>query len=96
MLMKTPLVLLAVSAGICLCSCQSTVKQSPVYLPASNGTDKPKPKPQPQNDGALRQVPSQPEKPKDKPFPDIPLKEDTGTSPLIHDKADSPTYKRGS
>ncbi len=47
--------------------------------------------------GALRQVPSKPAKvtkAKTKAYPDIPLKKDTGTSPLIITKPDAAPYVR--
>ncbi len=99
--MKTRHMLILVATAISLASCATSVTESPVHTaPSTPSTpvepDRPKPKPRPapeKPDGALKQVPAETEK-KDKAFPDIPLKEDTGTSPLIHNKPDSPSYKR--
>jgi hypothetical protein len=95
--MKTTHSILILLAAATMASCTS--QQSDVYPPPL-GSPAPAPvrtkrptalKP----DGALRQVPATPvPPPKPKVFPDIPLKEDTGVSPLIHSKPDTPTYKR--
>jgi hypothetical protein len=80
-----------------LASCTS--QNGPVYPPPANNPvqapARPKRPAAPKPDGALRPVPSTPlTPPKPKAFPDIPLKEDTGVSPLIHNRPDTPTYKR--
>jgi len=92
--MKTSSLLICVALASALSSC-TTVVTSPVAPVAPPVAQKPKPKPKPDTrpDGALKPVPNTP-KPVVKPFPEIPLKEDTGTTPLIHSKPDTPTYKR--
>jgi hypothetical protein len=93
---RSLLTFLALASASSLVSCTTT--QSPVHIapaapqPAKKIVRAPS---APQPDGALRQVPATPvAPPKPKVFPDIPLKEDTGVSPLIHTKPDTPTYKR--
>lgn len=71
-----------------LASCGSTVTSGPVHT-APLAASPARPKAQPESDGALKQV-----SPKPKPYPEIPLKQDTGVSPLIHNKTDTPTYQR--
>jgi hypothetical protein len=94
--MKSPYELLALALITGLSSCTSVTK-SPIPPPPAvmqPGTVKPRPKPPVKEEpvGALKPV-SAP-KPQPKPFPDIPLKEETGVSPLIHSKPDTPTYQR--
>ena len=97
--MKLTRKLLIPLAAATLASCTSN--GGPVYPPPA-GSPAPAPAPArpkrpaaPKPDGALRPVPSTPlTPPKPKAFPDIPLKEDTGVSPLIHTRPDTPTYKR--
>jgi hypothetical protein len=94
--MKTSHTLLVLLCAGALSSC-SSVSHSPVHtMPVTTSSvHHPVRAPSaPKSDGALRQVSSTPAAPKPKAFPDIPLKEDTGTSPLIHTKTDTPTYKR--
>ena len=96
--MKLTSKLLILLAAATLASCTSQ-NQGPVYPPPLTSPlpapARPKRPSIPKSDGALRQVPSTPlTPPKPKAFPDIPLKEDTGTSPLIHSRPDTPTYKR--
>lgn len=94
--MKTTSVVLSLLCTAALSSCSTT--QSPVNIapatppPAKKTVHTPAP---PKADGVLGQVSNAPvAPPKPKAFPDIPLKEDTGVSPLIHTKPDTPSYKR--
>ncbi|MCB1086855.1 MAG: hypothetical protein KDM63_07405 [Verrucomicrobiae bacterium] len=96
-------ILLATGVSVALfSSCGSTVSQGPVNLPAADtGGRQPsrpsEPKPEKKTTtttGALRQVPNEPKPEKPKAYPDIPLKEDTGTSPLIITKPDTKPYVR--
>ncbi len=96
--MKISLLLLPLLISTSLSSCTSTVTQSPVYnapVPSPTATtvttSKTRRAPVQQQavtpiPGAMRQVPST--------FPQIPLKEETGITPLIHNAPDTPTYKR--
>lgn len=89
-------------AGL-LSSCTS-VKRGPVHppAPASGGGSAPKSgsgsgsgaQKTTTTTGALRQVPNDPKPEAPKPFPDIPLKEDTGSSPLIITQPDTKPYVR--
>lgn len=89
--MKTHLALATLTA-FGFCSCASSVTQSPLSTPQPRRTKPVEHSAQPS--GALRQVSPKPAVSKPKAFPDIPLKEDTGVSPLIHNSPDTPSYKR--
>lgn len=97
MFMKPTHTLATLVTALCISSCTSTRTQSPVHTAPATPVRAPaktratlaaKP------EGALRQVSSTPSAHRPKAFPDIPLKEDTGVSPLIHTKTDTPAYKR--
>ena len=96
--MKTTHTVLALVFSAALASCNTTT-QSPVHTtstsptPTRSKTSSPA-KVTPKAEGAIRHVVSPTAAPKPKAFPDIPLKEDNGTSQLIHTKPDNPSYKR--
>lgn len=96
--MKTKYTAIALVSAAALASCTTTT-QSRVHTastapsPTRSKTSSPAKVP-PKAEGAMRQVVSPTAAPKPKAFPDIPLKEDNGTSQLIHSKPDTPTFKR--